>query len=113
MGLLKKKNKVSTKLSGKLKPLFWDYDFEKLRWDRDHDLIVARILALGNWEAITWLRLRLQDEELREWILDRHGARLSPRQIRFWELILGLPHRTVNSWLKPGRQGVWEKRVRP
>jgi hypothetical protein len=41
------------------------------------------------------------------------GARLSPRQIRFWELILGLPHPTANARLKPGRQGIWEKRVSP
>ncbi|MBI2501795.1 MAG: hypothetical protein HYW07_00985, partial [Candidatus Latescibacteria bacterium] len=39
-----------------LKPLFWDYDFRGLSWPADQDLVTSRILASGDWQAITWLR---------------------------------------------------------
>jgi hypothetical protein len=92
------------KLPRILRPFFWDYRFASLRWDKDRDLIVDRILTVGSWDGITWLRARFPDRELRAWIERRCGAGLSPRQLRFWELLLGLPHRLVNQWLAaPGR----------
>lgn len=53
----------TTKRSGLpalLRPFFWDHDFKALTWDEDHDLIIARVLASGTWEAITWLRAHLE-----------------------------------------------------
>jgi uncharacterized protein DUF6922 len=47
------------RLPALLQPFFWDYDFKTLTWDDDRDLIIARVLASGTWEAITWLRTRL------------------------------------------------------
>ena len=98
-------------LPGALQPLFWDYRAESLDWDSDADLITARVLASGEWNAIQWLRRTLGDDQLRSWIEARHGRGLDVRRLRFWELILGLSNRRVTSWLRePGRQ-VWEQRV--
>src|SRR5207249_11685493 len=97
------KSDKSTKrpsLPALLRPLFWDYDFKTLTWDDDRDLIIARVLASGTWEAIIWLRAHLGDQALREWIERRRGRGLSPRQLRFWEVMLDLPHRQVNAWLQ-------------
>lgn len=95
-----------------LRRYFWDYDFARLSWKEDRDLIIARILAVGDWDAHRWLRRRLPDAELRAWLMKRRGAGLSNRHLRFWELILDLPHREVNAWLaQPGRQA-WEGRNR-
>ena len=94
-----------------LRPLFWDYDFKTLTWDDDRDLIIARVLASGTWEAITWLRACLGDRALREWIERHRGGGLSPRQLRFWELMLNLPHRQVNVWLRAERRKIWDQRV--
>ena len=103
---------MPNRLPRSLRPLFWDYDFARLTWNADRDLIIARILAAGNWDAIRWLCRRVPDPELRGWLQHRRGAGLSNRQLRFWELILGLPHRQVNAWLaQPGRQA-WEGRNR-
>jgi hypothetical protein len=55
-----------TRLPALLRPLFWDHDFKTLTWEDDHDLIIARVLASGTWEAITWLRTRLGDQALCE-----------------------------------------------
>lgn len=105
-----RKTANTIRLPRQLRAFFWDYDFACLTWAEDRELIIARLLAVGNWQAIQWLRGRLGDPALREWLERRQGAGLSPRQLRFWELVLGLPHRQVSTWLAaPGRQ-VWDRR---
>ena len=101
----------SSKLPKMLRPLFWDYNFDTLTWEEDRDLVISRILISGNWDAVTWLRSRAGDQSLKEWIERLQGKGLSPVQLRFWELILGLPHQRVNTWLLSERRKIWEKRA--
>ncbi len=103
----------SGRLPAKLKPLFWDFEFNRLRWELDRLLIISRVLSAGNWDAITWLRSRLSDQELKEWFLLREGAELDPPRLRFWQLVLGLPPQKIHRWLKSKKGGVWEKRLNP
>jgi hypothetical protein len=103
----------TSKLPAMLEPHFWDYEFEALTWKSDWDLIIGRVLTSGTWEAVTWLRSRVGDQAIREWILNHQGRGLSPQQLRFWELILGLPHHQVNIWLKAEGRKIWEKRTHP
>lgn len=103
----------SSKLPATLRALFWDYDFAALSWENDRDLIMARVLTAGSWDAATWLRSRVGNDALREWIERHRGGGLSPQRLRFWELILGLPHRQVNTWLAAEGRQVWDKRARP
>ena len=91
-----------------LRPFFWDYDFKTLTWEDDRDLIIARVLASGTWEAITWLRACLGEQALREWIEHHCGGGFSPRQLRFWELMLNLPHHQVNAWLRAEGRKIWD-----
>jgi hypothetical protein len=109
-----KKRKRPVKMSGHLpqhlKPMFWDHQFARLTWEADSDLISSRILAAGDWRAVRWLRRSLGDEALRAWLERRRGAGLSSRQLRFWELVLDLPHHEVNAWLANPRRQVWEGR---
>jgi hypothetical protein len=95
-----------------LRPLFWEHDFETLTWEEDRDLIIARVLAAGSWEAVAWLRSQVSDAELRQWIQRRRGRGLSRQQLRFWELIVNLPHRQVNAWLADAGSRVWHERTR-
>jgi hypothetical protein len=98
------------RLPRSLRPLFWDHDFARLTWEADRDLVIGRILSVGNWDSVRWLLRRLARPALRDWLERREGAGLSARQLRFWEVILELPHRRVNAWLaEPARQ-VWEGR---
>ena len=101
-----------SRLPQRLRPLFWDYDFRRLSWKADGDLIIGRVLTAGDWASVRWLGRRLGDAALREWIERRRGAALSARQLRFWELILGMPHRAVNAWLRDPARQVWEGRHR-
>ena len=104
-------NSPATALPEWLRPLFWEYDFSSLSWDGDRELITARILTSSNWKATRWLWDWLGDEELRSWIGRRQGRGLSPQQLRFWELLLKLPHRQVNSWLAARGPDSWERRA--
>jgi hypothetical protein len=94
-----------------LEPLFWEYEFGEIEWDSDRDLIIRRVLSAGGWEAISWLRKELGDQVLREWIIATKGRSLNPRQLRFWQLILDLPARTVSAWIKESRRYTWTTRV--
>src|SRR5438132_890974 len=57
------------KLPEALRPLFWNQVFHRLSWKTDCDLVTARILEYGGWDAVCWLWRRLGDEGLREWLV--------------------------------------------
>jgi hypothetical protein len=94
-----------------LRPLFWEYDFDVLSWETDRDLVIARILARGDLAALRWLRAQLGDEAIRVWIEGRQGRGLTPQQLRFWEDLLGIPHRRVSAWLAAPSRQVWDRRA--
>jgi len=94
-----------------LRPFFWDCDFSHVSWKEDRDFIISRILSQGTWEAIQWLRKTVGDELLRDYLVTHHGKDLNPCQLRFWELILSIPHQAVSAWLSDARREVWDRRA--
>lgn len=82
-----------------LRSVFWDYPFEQLNWEVDRDLVIRRVLSQGSWQAVQWLRKQLGDPALRRWLIDHRGRGLSPRQIRFWSLLLSLPRQQADRWI--------------
>jgi hypothetical protein len=102
---------ISPKLPSFFKPYFWDYDFGKLGWPDDGGLIISRILSSGDWRAISWVRKQMGDEPLRDWIASCKGRGLDRRQLRFWELVLDIDHKIVNTWIKEREGLVWEERT--
>jgi hypothetical protein len=98
------------RLPKRLRQFFWDVPFSCLRWETDGDLIIGRILASGDWPAVRWLRKRAGDQALQSWLQNRRGAGLTPRQLRYWELIFRLPRRTVNRWLAQSERQIWDRR---
>jgi hypothetical protein len=100
----------AVRLPAALREFFWDYSFEKLSWEADRDLIIRRLLTHGSWDALAWLRRTLGDTALRRWLIAHQGRGLSPRQIRFWSLALGLPGRQVDAWTGEARLSPWGQR---
>ena len=94
-----------------LRPLFWDCNFESLRWLDDKDFVTIRILTSGEWDALQWLRAKTGDASLREWLKSHSGGGLSPERLRFWELILRIPHQMVNSWIMKENRSIWRQRA--
>ncbi|MFW5968323.1 MAG: DUF6922 domain-containing protein [Persicimonas sp.] len=94
-----------------LAELFWEYDTSDLDWAEHRDFIVRRVLSHGRWEQLCWLREQLGDDELRRIIEKSEGRDLSPRQLRFWQLILDLPAAKVDRWLQDTRRQTWDNRA--
>ena len=98
-------------LPAPLRHLFWDYDLADLSWPADRDLIIARILAVGDWRSVTWLREQAEARELRDWLTERGGRGLDARRLRFWELILELPRAQVDEWIRAMEEEGWGRRT--
>ncbi len=96
-------------LPGFLEPFFWDIDFKALTLAGQRDFIIRRLLQTGSWQALTWLRAELGDSGLRQWIEQRRGAGLTPRQLRFWAVVLDMPRSQVTRWVHTA--GLWERRL--
>jgi hypothetical protein len=107
----KTSDQSTSRLSKVLRPLFWDYPAAGLHWPEDRDLVIRRILTDGNWDSITWLQRKVGKSQLRIWFFKYKGRGLDPRRLRFWELVLNLPHRSVNLWMKPRDGNVWQARL--
>ena len=93
-----------------VRKLFWDLDPRSLRLDRDEEMIIGRVLASGPWETVKWLRSIVGDDAIRQWIEEHDGRGLSPRQLRYWQLVLGIPAGVVDAWLRSDRRRVWDRR---
>ena len=103
-------NQRRTKLPEHLRPLFWDYPFGRLRWETDAPFVINRILARGSFGSLKWLRRKIGDEGLRQWITQHRGRGLGPDDLAFWQVVLELPKKSVKDWLQdPGRK-VWDER---
>jgi hypothetical protein len=103
---------ASDRLPETLRPLFWDSDFEQISWQEHRDYVVRRVLSAGTWEAVCWLRARLGDAALRQWIEQHEGRGLNSRQLRFWEAVVDLPRSLVDAWLGSEGRRIWEGRGR-
>jgi hypothetical protein len=73
--------------------------------------VTARVLSVGGLRELRWLRRRLGDEAIAAFLTARKGRGLSPERLRYWEAVLGLPHRAVSSWLRDPARAVWDRRA--
>ena len=90
----------SDSLPEKLRPLFWDGDFELVSWDIHRDYVIGRVLSAGSWESICWLRTLLNDAALRQWIERRQGRGLSSRQLRLHDISWEQVKNDIRTWVK-------------
>jgi hypothetical protein len=88
--------------------LFWDVDANCVNDGRHRDFVIGRVLAAGTLDAIHWARMRFRDDEIREWIVRHQGRQLSSPQLRFWQVIVGLPADHVDRWLAEPERRLWE-----
>ena len=92
--------------------LLWDVVAGEVRLPRHRDFLIGRILARGTWAAVDWLRRELGDGAIAAYLERTRGRCVSQRQLRFWELVLGLDGAAVSRWIA-NRQGgsmLWDRR---
>ncbi len=90
--------------------LLWDVG-EDVSWERHRDFLIERALVHGDWDAQQWVRRRAGDAAVRAVLEQTRARSLSRAQIRFWQLILGLPDELVDSWLDDPSRKVWDRRT--
>lgn len=88
----------------------WDTDVSSITWERYKNFIVRRILQYGDFQSWRWLRTQLGDKELRDWIVAHNARGLTPRQIRYWALILDIESTLADEWVKAATNTIWEQR---
>jgi hypothetical protein len=102
----------TTELPEHLRGYFWDYDAGRLSWEGSRHTIVLRLLQSGGMDAVRWLRESVSDVGIREFLVRRRGRGISPRRLRFWGLLLGIPRSQVDGWIAAARTNPWHRRVR-
>jgi hypothetical protein len=72
-----------------LETFFWDVRVADFNPKLYPEYTIARILELGNAEAISWLRQNFTEQEIVKTV--RADRRLSPKSATYWALIYGIP----------------------
>ncbi len=80
-------------LPAQLRPLFWDIDAETFEPSAHPAYAVARVLELGDSDAIAWMRATFSGAEIERVI--RAERRLSRRSATFWALVYRIPTNEV------------------
>lgn len=95
-----------------MRQFFWDYEGGQPTGPGRDGTVMARLLQQGGLAASRWLRDTYGDDALRHFIVKRRGRGLSPKRLRFWGLVLGLPRGQVDAWVAASRAQPWHTRVR-
>lgn len=75
-----------------LHAFFWDTNPKRVSPRRHMNAVCLRLMERGDESAIRWLLQTYRRERLRAWIMAQEGRGLTPRALRFWEVLLDLPH---------------------
>lgn len=76
-----------------LRPLFWDVDVTAFSPHAYPEYTIARVLELGDTDAVRWLRAQFDEQTIVRVI--RTDRRLSPRSANFWALRYRIPREEV------------------
>lgn len=90
-------------LPARLRQFFWDVDFDQLTWRNHPEFITSRLLVAGDLWATRWLRSRLGDVALAEFIVATKARGLRPEQITFWSALFKLSKKTEKTLLNQPR----------
>lgn len=104
--------KDKIRLKNKLKPLFWEYDFDEIDLSRDQELVIKKVLTHGSVEDLRLLRETKGDKEIEAFLLRAKGRGIDRRRLRFYQVIFRLPSREVDSWLKDPARKIWDERCK-
>jgi hypothetical protein len=94
-----------------VRELFWEYGLRDISWSRHRRFVIKRVLSHGETNALKWLRKNTTSEELRKWFMETRGRALDPPRLRYWELMLGLPKKDVDRWIREMKKNPWHRRT--
>ena len=102
---MKEKKRTSQySIPPRLAPYFPDHDLKSLNLNRDRDFILTRLLENGTSVDLKWIKKRFSAKDLHQFILTEAHKHLSPRALRFWELMENISEKRKDPpWQKMGR----------
>lgn len=71
-----------------LHPLFWDVKLDNFNSAAYPDYAIARVLELGDENAVKWMKATFSEAEVRQVISTER--RLSRKSANFWALVYGI-----------------------
>ncbi|MCI0432756.1 MAG: hypothetical protein L0271_03785 [Gemmatimonadetes bacterium] len=92
---------------------FQDLDPSTLTVEAGRQTILRRLLERGGWDATVWLRREVGDTGIRRFLIATDGRGISPKRLRFWQLLLSIPDELVDPWIARYRASPWGQRGRP
>jgi len=72
---------TTSQLPSYLHRFFWEYDLASLDIHKHADVIMARIMERGSWEAMVWLKKTYPSEVIADFISDKGWRVLPPREV--------------------------------
>ena len=72
------------------KNLFWDYKLEDIVSNLDNDIVIERVLELGDIEDFIFLYKNIPKEKFIDFIKRKGFKKLSKRSLNFWSLYFGI-----------------------
>lgn len=72
---------------------FWDVNVETFQPEAYPDYTIARVLELGNVDAVAWMKAHFDEEAIKQVI--RRDRRLTPRSANYWALVYQIPAHDV------------------
>ena len=105
-------NTISQLPSG-LYRFFWEYDRQSLDIRKHCELIMARIMARGDRQAMVWLRKVYSEEKIRNFLFKKGWKVLPPRELNYWALVSGVSERQRRELLQKAKDtdSVWSNRI--
>ena len=96
----------------KFHTLFWDYDPNSIDIDAHSDFIIGRIMEIGTWDSMKWLRKTFSKDQLLSYLENRGKQTLPPRELNYWLFITGMSYQKRQKWLEDnsGPDHVWRTR---
>lgn len=72
------------RLPEELRDLFWEFDARDLRVAKAKTTIILKVLTRGQPQHKAWLARRFGREQIKDWIVGRHGRGISTATMREW-----------------------------
>lgn len=70
----------------KLKPLFWDYEWESLKKNLISSFVISRVLEMANPEQFRIFSSAVGDEVIIRFLEEKGEKMLSKRALNYWRL---------------------------
>ncbi len=82
--------KVKSKISPKMKWLFWSYDIKSLDLEEDKDYIITQTLNYGTWEDLNWLFKTYSRDKIKKVVKHPQRGAWFKKSLNFWTLMFNI-----------------------